>query len=56
VRKWQVVQEASDEPLYIQRVCAIDVAKGRLDACIRLPSDRDPKRRSQEVGTFATIK
>jgi transposase len=50
------VEEVSDEPLYIERVCAIDVAKGRLDACIRVPSDRDPKRRSQEVRTFATIK
>ncbi|MFI7709399.1 IS110 family transposase [Nonomuraea sp. NPDC049480] len=50
------MDEVEDEPLYVERVCAIDVAKGRLDACVRVPSDRNPRRRAQEVRTFGTTK
>ncbi|MFG6202279.1 transposase [Nonomuraea sp. JJY05] len=50
------MDEVEDEPLYVERVCALDVAKGRLDACVRLPSDRNPRRRAQEVRTFGTTK
>ncbi|MDX3111686.1 IS110 family RNA-guided transposase [Nonomuraea angiospora] len=51
-----VVQEVEDEPLHVERVAALDVGKGMVEVCIRVPSDRDRRRRAQEVRTFGTTK
>jgi len=50
------MEDVKDEPLYLDRACGLDVAKGKVDACIRVPSDNDPRRRAQEVRTFGTTK
>jgi transposase len=50
------VEEVSDEPLYRDRVCGIDIGKAQMAATIRVPSDKDPARRAQETRTFGTTK
>jgi len=50
------VQEVTDEPLYRDRVCGIDIGKAGLAATIRVPSDRDPARRAAETRSFGTTK
>jgi transposase len=50
------VEEVDDEPLYLERVAALDVGKAGLEACVRVPSERNPKRRAQEVRSFGTTK
>jgi hypothetical protein len=46
----------TDEPLYRDRVCGIDIGKAGLVATIRVPSDRDPVRRMAETRSFGTTK
>lgn len=50
------MQEVTDEPLNRSRVCGIDLAKASLEACIRVPSDGNRSRRSQEIRSFATTR
>jgi transposase len=50
------VEEVTDEPLYRDRVCGIDIGKAEMHATIRVPSDRDPARRASETREFATTK
>ena len=50
------MQEVTDEPLYRDRVCGIDIGKAGLAATIRVPSDRDPARRAAETRSFGTTK
>ena len=50
------MEEVTDEPLYRDRVCGIDIGKAGLVATIRVPSDRDPARRMQETRSFGTTK
>src|SRR5580700_7902840 len=50
------VEEVTDEPLYRDRVCGIDIGKAGLVATIRVPSDRDPARRAQETRDFGTTR
>jgi transposase len=50
------VEEVTDEPLYRDRVCGIDIGKAGLVATIRVPSDRDPARRMQETRSFGATK
>jgi transposase len=50
------VEEVTDEPLYRDRVCGIDIGKAGLVATIRVPSDKDPARRMQETRSFGTTK
>jgi transposase len=50
------VEEVTDEPLYRDRVCGIDIGKAGLVATIRVPSDRDPARRMQEARSFGTTR
>ena len=50
------VDEVTDEPLYRDRVCGIDIGKAQMVATIRVPSDRDPARRAQETRAFGTTK
>ena len=48
------MEEVTDEPLYRDRVCGIDIGKAGLVATIRVPSDRDPARRMAETRSFGT--
>jgi len=50
------VEEVTDEPLYRDRVCGIDIGKAEMHATIRVPSDRDRSRRAAETRSFATTK
>ncbi len=47
------MEEVTDEPLYRDRVCGIDIGKAELYATIRVPSDKDPARRASETRRFA---
>jgi transposase len=51
-----VMREVGDEPLYRQRVCGVDIGKGGLQGCIRVPAKPGSTRRAQEVRGFATTK
>jgi transposase len=50
------VEEVTDEPLYRDRVCGIDIGKAEMVATIRVPSDADPARRAAETRSFGTTK
>jgi transposase len=50
------VEEVTDEPLYRDRVCGIDLGKAEMVATIRVPSEADPARRAAETRSFATTK
>jgi transposase len=50
------VDEVTDEPLYRDRVCGIDIGKAGMAATIRVPSEKDPARRMAETRLFATTK
>ena len=50
------VDEVTDEPLYRDRVCGIDIGKAGMAATIRVPSERDPSRRAAETREFGTTR
>jgi transposase len=50
------VEEITDEPLYRDRVCGIDIGKAQLVATIRVPSERDRSRRAAETRSFGTTR
>ena len=50
------MEEVTDEPLYRDRVCGIDIGKAELYATIRVPSDSNPARRASETRGFATTR
>jgi transposase len=50
------MEEVTDEPLYRDRVCGIDIGKAQLYATIRVPSDGNPARRASETREFATTR
>ena len=50
------MDEVTDEPLYRDRVCGIDIGKAGMVATIRVPSDKDPVRRMAETRSFGTTK
>ena len=50
------MEEVTDEPLYRDRVCGIDIGKAGMVATIRVPSDKDPARRASETRSFGTTK
>ena len=50
------MEEVTDEPLYRDRVCGIDIGKAQMVATIRVPSDKDPSRRAAETRSFGTTK
>jgi transposase len=50
------VDEVTDEPLYRDRVCGIDIGKAAMVATIRVPSEKDPARRAAETRSFGTTK
>ncbi len=50
------MEEVTDEPLYRDRVCGIDIGKAQLYATIRVPSDQNPARRASETRSFAATR
>ena len=50
------VEEVTDEPLYRDRVCGIDIGKAGMVATVRVPSEMNPARRMAETRAFATTK
>jgi transposase len=49
------VHDISDEPVeLVERVCAIDIGKSALMACVRVPHKSRPGRRAQEVRELGT--
>jgi len=50
------MQDAQDEPLFVQRVAGLDIAKAGAEVTIRVPSDTTPGRRQQETRTFAATR
>jgi transposase len=50
------VDEVTDEPLYRDRVCGVDIGKAGLVATIRVPSEKDPARRAAETRSFGTTR
>ena len=50
------MHEVTDEPLYRDRVCGIDIGKAQMVATIRVPSDGNPARRAQETRSFGTTR
>ena len=50
------MEEVTDEPLYRDRVCGIDIGKAGLVATIRVPADTGRPRRMQETRSFGTTK
>jgi transposase len=50
------VDEVTDEPLYRDRVCGIDIGKAGMAVTIRVPSDTDRSRRMAETRSFGTTK
>jgi len=50
------MEEVTDEPLYRDRVCGIDIGKAQMAATIRVPSDANPARRAAETRSFGTTK
>src|SRR5487761_1805329 len=50
------MEEVTDEPLYRDRVCGIDIGKAGMVATIRVPSDANPARRASETRSFGTTK
>lgn len=50
------MEQISEEPVErYTRVCAIDIGKAGLVACIRTPHEHNPGRRVQEVREYATV-
>jgi transposase len=50
------MQDAQDEPLFVQRAAGLDIAKAGVEVTIRVPSDTTPGRRQQETRTFAATR
>ena len=50
------MQDAQDEPLFVQRAAGLDIAKAEVEITIRVPSDTSPGRRQQETRTFGTTR
>jgi transposase len=50
------MEEVTDEPLYRDRVCGIDIGKAQMAATIRVPSDDGRTRRMAETRSFGTTR
>src|SRR6266702_3846356 len=50
------VDEVTDEPLYRDRVCGIDIGKAGMAATIGVPSDANPARRAAGTRSFGTTR
>jgi transposase len=50
------MQDVQDEPLFVQRVAGLDIARAEAGVTIRVPGDTQPGRRQQETRTFGTTR
>ncbi|WP_424529245.1 hypothetical protein ACOZ38_06660 [Sphaerisporangium viridialbum] len=50
-----MLAQTHDTEEIIERVAALDVGKATLVCCARVPDDKKPSRRLQEVQTYATM-
>jgi transposase len=50
------MQDVQDEPLFVQRVAGLDIAKAEVEVAIRVPSDSSTGRRQQETRTFGATR
>ena len=50
------MQDAQDEPLFVQRVAGLDIAKAGVEVTIRVPSDTAAGRRRQETRSFGATR
>ena len=50
------MQDVEDEPLFVQRVAGLDIAKAEVEVTIRVPSDASAGGRQQETRTFGTTR
>ena len=50
------MEEVTDEPLFRDRVCGIDIGKAGMAATIRIPLDGGRGRREQETRSFGTTR
>jgi transposase len=50
-----VLREAQDTEEIIERVAALDIGKGELACCVRVPDEDRPGKRLQEVQTYTTM-
>jgi transposase len=47
--------EQTEEPVeLVARICALDIGKASVTACVRVPHEDKPGRRRQEVREYAT--
>src|SRR6266513_6440611 len=50
------MQDVQDEPLFVQRVAGLHIAKPEVAVTSRVPSYTQPGRRQQETRTFGTTR
>ncbi|AWS43584.1 hypothetical protein [Streptosporangium sp. 'caverna'] len=50
-----MLEEARDHEEIVERVAALDIGKSFLVCCARVPDEDRPRRRLQEVRTYATM-
>jgi transposase len=50
-----MLAETQEDQEIIARVAALDIGKAELVCCVRVPDEDRPRRRLQEVGTYATM-
>ena len=50
------MQDVQDEPLFVQRVAGLDIAKAEVEVTVRVPSETTPGRRQQETRTVGTTR
>ena len=50
------MEDVREEPLFVQRVAGLDIAKAGVEVTIRVPSDTSAGRRQQETRTFGTTR
>jgi len=50
------MHDVQEEPLFVQRVAGLDIAKAEVEVTIRVPSGTSPGRRQQETRTFGTTR
>jgi transposase len=50
------MEDVHEEPLFVQRVAGLDIARAEVEVTIRVPSDTSSGRRQQETRTFGTTR
>jgi transposase len=48
------MEEVGEQELHVERIAALDLGKGVLEACVRVPHETKPGRRMQELRAYPT--